>query len=157
MPELPEVTVYIEALERRIVGETLLGIRLASPFVLRTVQPRPAELADKRVTGVRNVGKRIAMELEGGDFIVVHLMVAGRFRWLETGAKIPGKIGLAAFDFTSGTLALTEAGSKRRASIHLVHGEDALREMDRGGIDVMRATPDEFREALLSERHTLKR
>ncbi|HEU4562206.1 MAG TPA: DNA-formamidopyrimidine glycosylase family protein [Longimicrobium sp.] len=157
MPELPEVTVYIEALERRIVGETLLGIRLVSPFVLRTVQPRPAELAGKRVTGLRNVGKRIAMELEGEDFIVVHLMVAGRFRWLEQGAKIPGKIGLAAFDFTSGTLALTEAGSKRRASIHLVHGEEALREMDRGGIDVMRATPDEFRAALLSERHTLKR
>jgi formamidopyrimidine-DNA glycosylase len=157
MPELPEVTVYIEALERRIVGEPLLGIRLASPFVLRTVQPRPAELEGKRVLGLRNVGKRIAMELEGGDFIVVHLMVAGRFRWLAAGAKIPGKIGLAAFDFGSGTLALTEAGSKRRASIHLVRGEAALREMDRGGIDVMAASGDEFREALLRERHTLKR
>ena len=157
MPELPEVTVYIEALERRIVGEPLQGIRLASPFVLRTVQPRPGELEGKRVLGLRNVGKRIAMELEGGDFIVVHLMVAGRFRWLAAGAKIPGKIGLAAFDFGPGTLALTEAGSKRRASIHLVRGEEALREMDRGGIDVMAATADEFREALLRERHTLKR
>jgi formamidopyrimidine-DNA glycosylase len=157
MPELPEVVVYIEALERRIVGEPLLGIRLASPFVLRTVQPRPTELEGKRVLGLRNVGKRIAMELEGEDFIVVHLMVAGRFRWLPAGAKIPGKIGLAAFDFASGTLALTEAGSKRRASIHLVHGEEALREMDRGGIDVMAAGVDEFREALLRERHTLKR
>ncbi|HEX8831196.1 MAG TPA: DNA-formamidopyrimidine glycosylase family protein [Longimicrobium sp.] len=157
MPELPDVTVYIEALERRIVGDTLLAIRLANPFVLRSVQPRPAELAAKRVTGLRRVGKRIVMELEGGDFIVVHLMVAGRFRWLAAGAKIPGKIGLAAFDFTRGTLALTEAGSKRRASIHLVHGEDAVRAMDPGGIDVMAATADEFRETLLRERHTLKR
>lgn len=157
MPELPEVTVYIEALQRRIVGETLLGIRLASPFVLRSVQPRPAELAGRRVTALRRIGKRIVMELEGDDFIVVHLMVAGRFRWLAPGAKIPGKIGLAAFDFGGGTLALTEAGSKRRASIHLVRGEDAVRAMDPGGIDVMAATADEFRGALLRERHTLKR
>jgi formamidopyrimidine-DNA glycosylase len=103
------------------------------------------------------VGKRIVIGLEGDDFIVVHLMVAGRFRWLEQGAKVPGKIGLAAFDFSSGTLALTEAGSKRRASIHLVHGVDALRAMDPGGIDVMAATEAEFRDALLRERHTLKR
>src|SRR4051812_15364393 len=114
MPELPDVTVYIEALERRITGETLLGMRFANPFVLRSVQPRPAELAGKRVTGLRRVGKRIVIELEGDGFIVIHLMVAGRFRWLEKGAKVPGKIGLAAFDFTSGTLVLTEAGSKRR-------------------------------------------
>ncbi|HET7232201.1 MAG TPA: DNA-formamidopyrimidine glycosylase family protein [Longimicrobium sp.] len=157
MPELPDVTVYIEALERRIVGDTLLAIRLANPFVLRSVQPRPAELAGRRVTGLRRVGKRIVMELEGDNFIVIHLMVAGRFRWLAAGAKIPGKIGLAAFDFTRGTLALTEAGSKRRASIHLVHGEGAVRAMDPGGIDVMAATAGEFREALLRERHTLKR
>jgi len=157
MPELPEVTVYIEALERRIVGETLLAIRLASPFVLRTVQPRPAELAGKRVTGLRRIGKRIVIGMEGDDFVVVHLMVAGRFRWLAAGARVPGKIGLAAFDFSSGTLALTEAGSKRRASIHLVHGEDALRAMDPGGIDVLAASPREFRGALLGERHTLKR
>ncbi len=157
MPELPEATVYIDALERRIVGETLLGIRLASPFVLRTVQPRPAELAGRRVTGLRRVGKRIVMELEGGDFVVVHLMMAGRLRWLEAGAKVPGKIGLAAFDFSTGTLVLTEAGSKRRASIHLVRGEAALAALDPGGIDVMAATEDEFRQALLRERHTLKR
>lgn len=157
MPELPDVTLYIEALERRIVGETLLGMRFASPFVLRSVQPRPAELAGKRVVGLRRIGKRIVIALEGDDFIVVHLMVAGRFRWLGAGARIPGKIGLAAFDFSSGTLALTEAGSKRRAAIHLVHGEEALKAMDPGGIDVMAASPDEFREALLSERHTLKR
>jgi len=157
MPELPDVTVYIEALERRIVGQTLLGIRLASPFVLRSVRPRPAELAGRRVTGLRRIGKRIVMELDGDDFIVVHLMVAGRFRWLEEGAKVPGKIGLAAFDFTGGTLALTEAGSTRRASIHLVRGEEALWAMDPGGIDLMAATEDAFRAALLRERHTLKR
>jgi formamidopyrimidine-DNA glycosylase len=125
--------------------------------VLRSVQPRPAELAGRRVTGLRRVGKRIVMEMEGGDFIVVHLMVAGRFRWLEAGAKVPGKIGLAAFDFRTGTLALTEAGSKRRASIHLVRGEEALAAMDPGGIDVMAASEAEFREALQRERHTLKR
>src|SRR4051812_11643171 len=106
MPELPEVTVYIEALQRRIVGETLLGIRLAGPFVLRSVQPRSAELAGRRVTGLRRIGKRVVMELEGDGFVVVHLMVAGRFRWLAAGARIPGKIGLAAFDFGGGTLAL---------------------------------------------------
>ncbi|HEX8243739.1 MAG TPA: DNA-formamidopyrimidine glycosylase family protein, partial [Longimicrobium sp.] len=108
MPELPEVTVYIEALEQRIVGQALLGIRLASPFVLRTVEPRPVEMAGRPVVALRRVGKRIAIELEGERFIVVHLMVTGRFRWLAAGAKVPGKIGLAAFDFTGGTLALTE-------------------------------------------------
>jgi formamidopyrimidine-DNA glycosylase len=157
MPELPDVTVYIEALERRIVGETLLGIRLASPFVLRTVQPRPAEMASRRVVALRRVGKRIVIALEGERFIVVHLMVAGRFRWLAQGAKVPGKIGLAAFDFTSGTLALTEAGSRRRASIHLLAGEDALRALDPGGTDVMAATEAEFAALLRGGRHTLKR
>lgn len=157
MPELPDVTVYIEALERRIAGERLLAIRLASPFVLRTVQPRPAELADRRVVGVRRVGKRIVIELDGEMFIVIHLMVAGRLRWLAAGAKVPGKIGLAAFDFTSGTLVLTEAGSKRRASIHLLRGEDAVRALDPGGIEVMTATEAEFRDALRGGRHTLKR
>jgi len=157
MPELPDVTVYIEALEKRIVGDTLLGIRLASPFVLRTVQPRPAEMAGRRVIALRRVGKRIVMELEDERFIVVHLMVAGRFRWLAAGAKVPGKIGLAAFDFTRGTLALTEAGSKRRASIHLLAGADALAALDPGGMDVMTATEVEFAAALRSGRHTLKR
>jgi formamidopyrimidine-DNA glycosylase len=157
MPELPDVTVYIEALERRIVGDTLLGIRLASPFVLRTVEPRPAEMAGRRVVALRRVGKRIAIELEEGRFVVVHLMVAGRFRWLAAGAKVPGKIGLAAFDFTRGTLALTEAGTKRRASIHLLTGEAALAALDPGGIDVMSITGAEFAEALRGGRHTLKR
>jgi formamidopyrimidine-DNA glycosylase len=157
MPELPDVEVYLEALERRIVGQSLTGIRIANPFVLRTVDPRPAELAGARVTGVRRMGKRIVMTLDGERFIVVHLMIAGRFRWLAAGAKVPGKIGLAAFDFEHGTLALTEQGSKRRASIHLLRGADVLGAFDRGGLEVMDATPEEFRAALLRERHTVKR
>jgi formamidopyrimidine-DNA glycosylase len=157
MPELPDVEVYIEAMEGRILGQTLTGIRIANPFVLRTVDPRPAELAGRTVAGVRRVGKRIAVEVEGGLFIVVHLMVAGRFRWLAAGAKVPGKIGLAAFDFANGTLALTEAGSKRRASIHLLRGEDAVRAQHRGGVEVLEAPLEAFREALTRERHTVKR
>jgi formamidopyrimidine-DNA glycosylase len=157
MPELPDVAVYIESIERRIASQPLTGLRLGSPFVLRTVDPAPAELAGRRVVGVRRVGKRIVIELEGELFIVVHLMIAGRFRWLAAGAKLPGKIGLAAFDFPNGTLALTEAGSKRRASIHLLPGEDALRALDPGGIDVMSAGLEEFAAALTRERHTLKR
>lgn len=157
MPELPDVAVYIEAIERRIVGEVLTGVRIGSPFLLRTVDPPPSELAGKRVAGLRRVGKRIVIELEGELFIVIHLMVAGRFRWLAAGAKLPGKIGLAAFDFASGSLVLTEAGTKRRASIHLLRGEEALRALDPGGIDVMSASTDEFAAALTRERHTLKR
>jgi formamidopyrimidine-DNA glycosylase len=139
------------------VGERLTAIRLGNPFVLRSVEPRPAELIGREVVGVRRIGKRIVIELEDAHFIVVHLMVAGRFRWLDAGAKLPGKLGLAAFDFPSGALVLTEAGSKRRASIHLLRGEEALRAMDPGGIDVMAATVAEFGEALTRERHTLKR
>jgi formamidopyrimidine-DNA glycosylase len=157
MPELPDVEVYLEALERRIVGHALTGIRIANPFVLRTVDPRPSELAGARVAGVRRMGKRIVIELDAERFIVVHLMIAGRFRWLAAGAKVPGKIGLAAFDLEHGTLALTEQGSKRRASIHLLRGTDALRAFDRGGLEVMDATPEQFRAALLKERHTVKR
>jgi formamidopyrimidine-DNA glycosylase len=157
MPELPDVEVYIEAIARRIVGERLTAIRLGNPFVLRSVEPRPAELVGREAVGVRRIGKRIVIELEDAHFIVVHLMVAGRFRWLDAGAKLPGKLGLAAFDFPSGALVLTEAGSKRRASIHLLRGEEALRALDPGGIDVMAATVAEFGEALTRERHTLKR
>jgi formamidopyrimidine-DNA glycosylase len=157
MPELPDVEVYIEAIERRIVGERLEAIRLGNPFVLRSVDPRPAELAGREVVGVRRLGKRIVIELEGEHFIVVHLMVAGRFRWLGAGAKLPSKLGLAAFDFPTGALVLTEAGSKRRASIHLLRGEEALRALDPGGIDVMAAGVEEFGAALTRERHTLKR
>jgi formamidopyrimidine-DNA glycosylase len=158
MPELPDVTVYIEALERRIAGATLEKIRLLSPFVLRTVEPTPADLAGKRVIGVRRIGKRIVIALNDGLedelFIVIHLMIAGRFRWNE---KPPGKIGLAAFDFSSGTLVLTEAGSKRRASIHLLRGEAAVEAMNPGGLEPLDISLDDFRAALTRERHTLKR
>ncbi len=154
MPELPDVTVYIEAIERRVAGEVLNRLRLLSPFVLRTVEPSPADVENKRVTGVRRIGKRIVIALEGELFIVIHLMIAGRFRWNQ---KPPGKIGLAAFEFSSGTLVLTEAGSKRRASIHIVRGEKALRAMDPGGLEVPGISLDDFRAALTRERHTLKR
>jgi formamidopyrimidine-DNA glycosylase len=157
MPELPDVTVYLEAIEARIRGQELRAIRLGSPFLLRTVQPRPAELTGRRVVGLRRVGKRMVIELEGERFIVIHLMVAGRFRWLAPGAKLPGKIGLAAFDFDAGSLVLTEAGTRRRASLHLLEGEAALAALDPGGMDVMQSTVNEFAQALRAERHTLKR
>ncbi len=154
MPELPDVTIYIEAIERRIAGATLNKLRLLSPFVLRTVEPSPAGVEDKRVIGVRRIGKRIVIAFENDLFIVIHLMIAGRFRWNQ---KPPGKIGLASFEFSSGTLVLTEAGSKRRASIHIVRGEDALRALDPGGLEVLDIPFDTFRAALTRERHTLKR
>ncbi|HSP14303.1 MAG TPA: DNA-formamidopyrimidine glycosylase family protein [Thermoanaerobaculia bacterium] len=157
MPELPDVSVYLEALDRRIGGDELVRIRLASPFVLRTVTPAPAELAGKHVAGLRRIGKRIVIELEDELFIVIHLMIAGRFKWLPSGAKVPGKLGLAAFDFSRGTLLLTEAGSKRRASLHLVRGEENLRQFDPGGMEIFDATPEQFATALRRERHTLKR
>ena len=157
MPELPDVVVYIEALDARIRGKVLNRLRLGSPFVLRTVEPAPGEIAGRRVVGLRRIGKRIVMALEGDLFVVIHLMIAGRFKWLAPNAKLPGKVGLAAFDFDEGTLLLTEAGSKRRASIHIVRGEDALRTFDPGGIEVLDMSLDEFRAALTRERHTLKR
>ncbi|HVG23768.1 MAG TPA: DNA-formamidopyrimidine glycosylase family protein [Thermoanaerobaculia bacterium] len=157
MPELPDVTVYLEALQSRLLGHTLEKVRLASPFVLRTVEPSPRELEGKQVTELRRLGKRIVLRFENELFLVIHLMIAGRFRWLAAGAKVPGKLGLAAFDFDSGTLLLTEAGSKRRASLHIVRGEEGLREHDRGGLEPLTMTPDQFRDALTRERHTLKR
>jgi formamidopyrimidine-DNA glycosylase len=157
VPELPDVTVYLEALQKRLTGQPLLKMRLASPFVLRSVTPSPSDLAGKRVLGLRRIGKRIVIGLEDELFIVIHLMIAGRFRWLPPNAKVPGKIGLAAFDFPDGTLVLTEAGSKRRASIHLERGEEALRAHDPGGIEPLEMTLEQFREALRRERHTVKR
>jgi formamidopyrimidine-DNA glycosylase len=157
MPELPDVTVYLESLERRILGQTLRGVRLASPFVLRTFDPPVSSAAGRRVRGLRRVGKRLVFELDDDLFLVIHLMIAGRLRWLDAGAKIPGKVGLAAFDFDSGTLVLTEAATKKRASIHLVRGLDAVRALDRGGIEPLEASPAQFREALVRENHTLKR
>ena len=157
MPELPDVTVYVEALQKRLVGQTLTRMRLANPFVLRTVEPSPAEVAGRAVVDIRRLGKRVVIELESELFIVIHLMIAGRFKWLPAGAKIPGKLGLAAFDSHNGTLLLTEAGSKRRASIHLVRGAAGLEEHNRGGLEPLAMSLEDFREALTHERHTLKR
>jgi len=157
MPELPDVTVYVEALQERIVGQTLLRMRLASPFLLRTVEPAVAEFEGKDVVDVRRVGKRIVIEVEGELFIVIHLMIAGRFKWLPAGSKIPAKLGLAAFDFSNGMLLLTEAGSKRRASLHLVRGEAGVKALDPGGVEVLEIDLETFRSLVTRERHTLKR
>jgi formamidopyrimidine-DNA glycosylase len=157
VPELPDVTVYIEALERRCLGERLEGIRIGGPSLLRTVDPPAAELVGRAVTGLRRLGKRIVFALEGDRFIVIHLMIAGRFRWRPAGAKLPGKQGMAAFDFGPGTLILTEAGTRKRASLHLVRGEEALAGHDPGGLEVLDAGLAEFRERLVVGNHTLKR
>ena len=157
MPELPDVTVYLEALRARILGARLAGLRLANPFVLRSVDPPPAEVAGRAVIDLRRVGKRVAIALEEERFVVIHLMIAGRLHWKPAGARLPGKIGLAALDFSTGTLTLTEAGSKRRAALHLVRGEAALAEHDPGGIEPLEADVAAFRAALTRESHTLKR
>ncbi len=157
MPELPDITVYIEALASRLVGEPLERTRIAKPFLLRSVDPPLSAAEGKRVTGVRRMGKRIILELEDDLFLVVHLMIAGRLRWLPAGGKVPGKIGLAAFDFPNGSLILTEAGSKRRASLWLVRGEQALEQFERGGLEVLDSSLAQFTERLVQENHTLKR
>jgi formamidopyrimidine-DNA glycosylase len=157
VPELPDVVVYLEALERRILGRRLERLRLASPFVLRTVDPPVSALTGRRVLSLRRMGKRLVLGLEDDLFIVIHLMIAGRLRWAAAGAKAPGKIGLAAFDFDDGTLLLTEAGSKRRASLHLVAGESALSAFERGGLEPLDADEAEFVRRLRLENHTLKR
>jgi formamidopyrimidine-DNA glycosylase len=162
VPELPDIVVYIEALEVRIVGETLEKIRLSSPFLLRSVAPPVQVAQNRKVTHLRRMGKRIVVGLEGELFLVFHLMIAGRFQWKDFAAgqprpKVTGKRGLAAFDFTSGTLLLTEAGSKKRASLHLVSGETNLAMLDPGGVEVLDEAMDSFREALRRENHTLKR
>jgi len=157
VPELPDITVYVERLAALTVGRPLEGFRIASPFVLRTVAPSPRELIGARVTGVERLGKRIVLGLEGERFVVIHLMIAGRLRWKERGAKVPGKVGLAALDFPDGTVIFTEASPKKRASIHIVAGRAALAEHDRGGLDVLAATADDFGARLRGERHTVKR
>jgi formamidopyrimidine-DNA glycosylase len=157
MPELPDVVVYVESLERRIAGQRLERISLVSPFVLRTVTPSPAAAEGRRVAAVRRLGKRIVICLDGELFLVLHLMIAGRLRWLERGAKQPARITLASFEFAAGSVAFTEAGSKKRASLHVVQGEAALAAFDMGGLDVIGADPAAFRERLLRENHTLKR
>ena len=157
MPELPDIVVYIERLEARILGQTLEKVRLASPFVLRSVRPPIREAEGKRVLGLRRIGKQIVIGLETDLFLVVHLMISARFQWKPPGAKPTRKLGLAAFDFPTGTLLLTEASTRKRASLHLVRGEEALKEFDRGGLEVPGADLESFRAALRRESHTLKR
>ena len=157
MPELPDVVVYLERLRALLGDARLVRVRVANPFVLRTVEPSLAAVEGKKVQGFERIGKRIVVCLEDELSLVVHLMIAGRLRWRKVDAAIPKSNGLAAFDFDAGTLLLTEAGRKRRASLHVVRGRDALAEFDRGGIDVSSASLARFREALLQENHTLKR
>jgi len=157
VPELPDVVVYLDALAPRVVGSTLERIRLSSPFVVRSVEPPLTHAFGTRVEGLRRIGKRIVFVLSGDLFLVIHLMIAGRFRWKDRGAKVPGKLGLAAFDFTRGTLLLTEASTRKRAAIHLVRGESALAAFGAGGLEVLDAGLDAFRAALGRERHTIKR
>ncbi len=157
MPELPDIAAYIGALEPRIVGQPLVRVRLANPFLLRTVEPPIAIAEGKIARELRRVGKRIAIGLEDDLWLVLHLMIAGRLHWRPAGAKLVGRNALAAFDFPDGSLVLTEAGSKRRASLHLVRGEAGLATLDPGGIDVFASDLDTFRAALTAENRTLKR
>ncbi len=157
MPEYPDVTVYIESLQPRVLGQALERVRLASPFLLRSVDP-PIESAEgKTVRELRRLGKRIVFGLDDDLFLILHLMIAGRLHWKERGAKVPGKIGLAAFDFLTGTLTLTEAGTKKRAALYLARGETALAAHNPGGLEVIDADLPTFRAALVRENHTLKR
>src|SRR5438128_3291677 len=157
MPEIPDVVVYIESLQARVLGQVLERVRLLSPFLLRSVEPPISDVLGRRVVGLRRLGKRIVFELEGELFLVLHLMIAGRLHWKPRGAKPPGKIGLAAFDFATGTLTLTEAGTKKRASLYVVRGERGLAEHNPGGLEVLEADEAAFRAALTRENHTLKR
>jgi formamidopyrimidine-DNA glycosylase len=157
VPELPDLTVYAEAIRRRVLGASLDEIRLGNPFLLRTVDPPISAARGRLVSAVALLGKRLVFSLEGDLHLVVHLMIAGRLHWRDKGAALRGRRALASFDFASGSLQLTEAGSKRRASLHVVAGEVALRALDRGGIDVLSATVGDFSRVLQSENHTLKR
>ncbi len=157
MPELPDIEVYVEAIASRVVGAPLLAVRLGSPFLLRSAEVPLREIEGRRVVAVRRLGKRIVLALEGDLFVVLHLMIAGRLHWKDAGAKLPGRAGLAAFDFPAGSLVLTEAGTKRRAALHVVRGEAALAALDRGGLELATADLAAFRAALLRENHTLKR
>lgn len=157
MPELPDVVTYIEALDPRIAGRAIERIRLSSPFVLRSVDPPIGSAQGKKVLALRRLGKRIVFELEDDLFLILHLMIAGRLRWKPRGSAIPGKLGLAAFDFATGTLVLTEAGTKKRAALHLVRGGEALRAHDPGGLEVLESDLPAFAGALARENHTLKR
>ncbi|HZI51160.1 MAG TPA: DNA-formamidopyrimidine glycosylase family protein [Terriglobia bacterium] len=157
MPELPDVVVYIEALQARLLNQTLEGIRIASPFVLRSVAPAPSALIGRKVVAIRRLGKQIVFVFDAEHFLVLHLMIAGRLQWREPHASLTGKIGLAALDFSPGTLILTEAGSKKRASLHVVRGADSLAGFDRHALEVLDSSFDDFKAILLKENHTLKR
>jgi len=157
MPELPDVTIYLEALQPRVVGQTLERVRIGNPFLVRTIDPPVSAVEGQPITGLRRLGKRMVFEFERDLYVVIHLMIAGRLRWRERGFKVPGKVGLAAFDFPTGTLLFTEAGSKRQASVHIVRGEGALAAHDRGGLEVLEADLPVFAGRLLAENHTLKR
>jgi formamidopyrimidine-DNA glycosylase len=157
MPELPDIAAYLSALETRTVGQPLENVRLASPFLLRTVQPPLEAIEGRTVRSLRRIGKRIAIEFDNGIWMVLHLMIAGRLHWRPVGAKLGGRNNLAAFDFPHGSLVLTEAGAKRRASLHLFHNEEEMRSVDPGGIDVFAIELNGFRTALMAENRTLKR
>jgi len=161
MPELPDITVYIEALEKRIVGQRVERVRVLSPFLLRTVEPPVASAEGKKVVALRRLGKRICIGVEGEIWLVLHLMIAGRLHWFERASgrpvKLSGRQNLAAFEFSNGALVWTEAGTQKRASLHLAAGEEELRELDPGGVEVLECGPDEFAAVLRSENHTLKR
>lgn len=157
MPELPDIAVYIEALESRVLGQRLEKVRLASPFLLRTAVPPIKTVEGRAVTSLRRLGKRIVFGLEDDLWLVLHLMIAGRLHWKPPGAALQGKVGLAAFDFAEGSLTLTEAGSKKRASLHLVEGEAGLAALDPGGLEVLEADLSAFAAALTGKNHTVKR
>jgi formamidopyrimidine-DNA glycosylase len=157
VPELPDITVYMEALSSRVLGHTLERVRLASPFLLRSVTPPLSAIEGSKVRGLRRLGKRIVFEFDGPTFLVLHLMIAGRLKWKAKGAALSGRAALAAFDFDDGTLVLTEAGAKRRASLYVVGGEAGLAEHDPGGIEPLEVSTPEFAERLTVERRTLKR
>jgi formamidopyrimidine-DNA glycosylase len=157
MPELPDITAYITALEARIVGQPLEKIRVGSPFLLRTVSPPAKAFEGRTVTSLRRIGKRIAIGVDNGHWAVIHLMIAGRLHWRPVAAKLGGRNNLAAFDFPDGSLVLTEAGSKRRATLHLFHDEEGLRSVDPGGVEVFSIDLEQFRTALTAENRTLKR
>lgn len=157
MPELPDLTVYLEHLERRILGERLEGIRLTSPFVLRTVSPGTDEVIGRKVAGVHRMAKQLVIALEADYFLVIHLMISGRLQWRSAGTAVPKRNGLAAFDFASGTLIFTETSKKKRASLRLVQGRDALQTLDPGGLEVLASDLSAFAERLRATRHTLKR
>ena len=157
MPELPEVTLYVERLAALVGGQPLGRVRVASPFLVRTATPPLKSAEGRKVVGTRRIGKRIALGFEGDLFLVFHLMIAGRFHWRKAGSGLQAKVGLAALDFPNGTLALTEASTKKRASLHVVQGEAALGQFDRGGVEPLEATLEQFAEALRRESHTVKR